>query len=61
MSDTELVMRLGAHPDLRSRIESQIFSVEDETGYLKTADAAGICVMEMKRPAGRDGLQSQSR
>ncbi len=54
-------MRLGAHPDLRSRIESQIFSVEDETGYLKTADAAGICVMEMKRPAGRDGLQSQSR
>ena len=40
MSDAELIRRLGAHPDLRSRIESLVLAVEDEYGELKTADAA---------------------
>ena len=40
MSDAELVKRLGAHPDLQSRIESLILAVEDGTGEFKTADAA---------------------
>ena len=58
MSDAELVRRLGAHPDLRSRIESLVLAVEDETGELKTADAAEMRVIEMMRRTGRDVLQS---
>ena len=34
MSDAELVRRLGAHPELRSRMESLLLAVEDETGEL---------------------------
>lgn len=58
MSDAELVRRLGAHPDLRSRIESLILAVEDETGELKTADAAEMRVIDMMRRTGHDALQS---
>lgn len=58
MSDAELVRRLGAHPDLRSRIESLVLAVEDETGELKTADAAEMRVIEMMRRTGHDALQS---
>lgn len=58
MSDSELVKRLGAHPDLRSRIEALILAVEDETGELKTADAAEMRVIEMMRRTGHDALQS---
>lgn len=58
MSDAELVRRLGAHPDLRSRIESLVLAVEDETGELKTADAAEMRVMEVIRRTGHDALQS---
>jgi hypothetical protein len=58
MSDEELVRRLGAHPDLRSRIEALVLAVEDETGELKTADAAEMRVIEMMRRTGHDALQS---
>jgi len=58
MSDTELVRRLGAHPSLRSQIESLVLAVEDETGELKTADAAEMRVIEVIRRTGRDALQS---
>jgi len=57
MSDAELVRRLGAHPDLRSRIEALVLAIEDETGELKTADADELRVMEMMRRTGRDALQ----
>ena len=49
MSEAELVRRLGAHPDLRSRMESLLLAVEDETGEIKTADAAEIRVIEEMR------------
>jgi membrane-bound ClpP family serine protease len=58
MSDAELVKRLRAHPDLRSRIEALIVAVEDETGELKTADAAEMRIIEMMRRTGHDALQS---
>lgn len=58
MSDAELVKRLGAHPDLRSRIESLILAVEDETGELKTADAAEMRIIEVMRRTGHDALES---
>ena len=32
LSDAELVKRLGSHPELRSRMESLLLAVEDETG-----------------------------
>jgi hypothetical protein len=57
MSDAELMRRLGAHPDLRSRIEALVLAVEDETGELKTADAAEMRVIEMMRRTGHDALQ----
>jgi len=58
LSDAELVKRLAAHPDLRSRIESLVLAVEDETGELKTADAAEMRIIEMMRRTGHDALQS---
>ena len=58
MSDAELVRRLGAHPDLRSRMESLLLGVEDETGELKTADAAEMRVIEEMRRTGQVALQS---
>ena len=61
MSDAELVRRLGAHPDLRSRVESLVLAVEDETGELKTADAAEMRVIEMMRRTGHDALQSWAK
>lgn len=57
MSDAELIRRLGAHPDLRSRIESLVLAVEDECGELKTADAAEMQIIEMMRRTGHDALQ----
>ena len=58
LSDAELVKKLAAHPDLRSRIESLVLAVEDETGELKTADAAETRIIEMMRRTGHDALQS---
>ena len=58
MSDQQLMKRLGAHPDLRSQIESLVLAVEDETGDLKTADAAEMRVIEVKRRSGHEALQA---
>jgi len=58
MSDTELVRRLGAHPDLRNRMESLLLAVEDETGDLKTADAAETRIIEEMRRTGQVAIQS---
>jgi membrane-bound ClpP family serine protease len=58
LSDAELVRRLGAHPDLRSRIEALVLAIEDETGELKTADAAEMRVIEVIRRTGHDALQA---
>ena len=61
MSDAELVRRLGSHPDLRSRMESLLLAVEDETGELKTADAAEMQVIEVIRRTGHDALQAWAK
>lgn len=58
MSDAELVRRLGANPNLRSQIESLVLAVQDETGELKTADAAEMRVIEVIRRTGHEALQS---
>lgn len=58
MSDAELVRRLGSHPDLRNQIESLVLAVEDETGELRTADAAEMRVIEVIRRTGHEALQS---
>jgi hypothetical protein len=44
LSDEELVSRLGAHPQLRNRMESLLLAVEDEAGELREADAAELRV-----------------
>ena len=61
ISDAELVRRLGAHPDLRDRMESLLLAVEDETGELKTADAAEMRVIEVIRRTGHDALQAWAK
>ena len=61
MSEAELVRRLGAHPELRSRMESLLLAVEDETGELKNADAAEIRVIEVMRRTGHDALQAWAK
>ena len=58
LSDAEFVRKLGAHPDLRSRMESLLLAVEDETGDLKTADAAEMRVIQEMRQTGQVALQS---
>ena len=58
LSDTDFVRRLSAHPELRSRMESLLLSVEDETGELKTADAAEMRVIQEMRRTGKVALQS---
>lgn len=58
LSDAEFIRRLGAHPDLRRRMESLLLSVEDETGELKTADAAEMRVIQEMRQTGKVALQS---
>jgi len=58
LSDAEFVKRLAAHPDLRRRMESLLLAVEDETGDLKTADAAEMRVIQEIRQTGNVALQS---
>ena len=58
ISDAELVRRLDTHPDLRRRIESLILAIEDESGELKTADAAEMQIIEIMRRTGHDAIQS---
>ena len=58
MSDAELEKRLGRHPGLRSEIESLVLAVQDETGELKTVDAAERRVIEVIRRTGHDALQA---
>lgn len=58
MSDAELMKRLGAHPELRSRMESLLLAVEDEAGDLKQADAAELRVIEEMRRTGKVALQA---
>jgi len=61
MSDAELVRRLGLHPELRNQIESLVLAVQDETGELKTADAAEMRVIEVIRRTGHDALQAWAK
>ena len=58
MSDAELVKRLSAHPELRSRMESLLLAVEDEAGELKMADEAEMRVIEEMRRTGNVALQA---
>ena len=58
MSDAELVKRLSAHPELRSRMESLLLAVEDEAGELKIADEAEMRVIEEMRRTGKVALQA---
>jgi hypothetical protein len=58
LSDDDLVRKLSAHPDLRTRVESLLLAVEDEAGELKEADAAEMLVIEEMRRMGQEALQA---
>lgn len=58
LSDDDLVRKLGAHPDLRNRVESLLLAVEDEAGELREADAAEMRVIEEMRRMGQEALQA---
>ena len=58
LSDEELVRKLGAHPQLRDRMESLLLAVEDEAGELREADAAELRVIDEMRRMGGEALQA---
>lgn len=58
LSDEELLRRLGAHPQLRNRMESLLQAVEDEAGELREADAAELRVIDEMRRMGQEALQA---
>jgi membrane-bound ClpP family serine protease len=58
LSDEELVRRLGAHPQLRNRMESLLLAVEDEAGDLREADAAELRLIDEIRRMGQEALQA---
>lgn len=58
LSDEELIAKLNSYPSLRRRMESLISAVEDETGDLKSADAAEMRVIEETRSMGQELLES---
>jgi hypothetical protein len=58
MSDEVLLNRLNEHPGLRSRVESMLLVVADETGSLHEADAAEMRLIEEMRRMGQESLQA---
>ena len=58
MSDEALLNRLNGHPELRSRVESMLLVVDDETGKLQEADAAEMQLIEEMRRMGQESLQA---
>lgn len=58
LSDEELLRRLGAHPQLRNRMESLLQAVEDEAGELREADAAELRLIDEMRRLGQEALQA---
>lgn len=58
LRDEELLGRLGAHPQLRRRMESLLQTVKDETGELTEADAAELRVIDEMRRMGQEALQA---
>ena len=58
LSDEDLLRKLGAHPDLRNRVELLVLAVEDEAGELKEADAAEMRVIDEMRRMGQEALQA---
>lgn len=56
MSDVELLSKLNAHPELRSRFESILSLVGNEGGSLKEADAAEARVIDEVRRLGQETL-----
>lgn len=58
MSDVELLSRLDAHPELRSRFEAILAVAEGEDGTLKEADAAEARLIQEVRRLGQETLQA---
>ena len=56
LSDQYLLEKLNSHPTLRERVGYLLLAVEDETGDLKEADAAEMCLIEEMRQMGRESL-----
>lgn len=60
-SDTELLDKLNANPEIRERLESLLMAVEDERGELREADAAEMRLIEEMRHMGRESLTAWAR
>lgn len=58
MSDEVLLSVLNDQPELRSRIELLLLAIEDESGNLRTADAAEMYVIEQMKKIGHESLQA---
>ena len=58
MSNEVLLSMLDGQPELRSRIELLLLGIDDESGNLRTADAAEMYVIEQMKKMGHESLQA---
>lgn len=58
LSDTELLDKLNAHPELRERVGALLLTIEDEQGDLREADAVEMRLLEEMRQMGRESLSA---
>ena len=56
LSDQELLEKLNTQPALRERVSYLLLAVEDETGDLKSADAAEMRIIDEMRQMGHESL-----
>ncbi len=58
MTDSELLLRLNANPEILARLESTLLAVADEQGELGDADTAEMRLIEEMRQMGRASLSA---
>ena len=58
LSDSELLDKLNAQPELRERVGALLLTIEDEQGALREADAVELRLIEAMRQMGRESLSA---
>lgn len=61
LSDSELVARLSAHPDIKARLHSLLSAIDNETGELTEANAAEFRLIEEMRDLGKASLSAWAK
>ena len=56
LSDSELVAKLTAHPEIKERLRALLSAIDDETGELVDANAAEYRLIDEMRAMGKASL-----